>query len=222
MQATLETIDAPQSFSGVRSAREAADPFREINLPAFLSTLVSKGPEGARAFRLLVEATYPHLLRYAGGYLHSRDQAQDAVQETYLAAHRALPRFQGRCKLSTWMYSLAYHKICDRLSEKYREGYASRDCGEAAEAPAAELSPDEALHQARLLERIRAAAQALPALYREAYRLRDQEGLSGEEAAAELGIAPTLVRVRLHRARRMIVDCLRETHPQGLEGSSLF
>jgi RNA polymerase sigma-70 factor (ECF subfamily) len=64
-----------------------------------------------------------------------------------------------------------------------------------------------------LIERVRAAAEAIPGIYREAWRMRDLEGLSGEEVAEALGITPTLVRVRLHRARSLILAQLRQESP---------
>ena len=198
----------------VKVAWKPTDAMQEVNAPVFLKALLGGAPAASRAFRTLVEATHPHLIRYIGRYFRDGEMVQDVLQETYLAVHRALPRFEGKSKLTTWVYSLAYHKICDRLSEKYRTGYAAGEFGSPGHEPESD-DPliDEVLHQARMVQWVKDAAEDIPVLYREAYRLRDLEGLSGEEAAEALGISTTLIRVRLHRARCMIVERLHERHP---------
>jgi RNA polymerase sigma-70 factor (ECF subfamily) len=161
-----------------------------------------------------VVAIHPRLSRYIGRYFRDQDLIEDVLQETYLAVHRALPRFEGKSKLTTWVYSLAYHKVCDCLSEKYRSGRQAPEAEAAGWEPESPATPiDVALHQARLAAWIREAAEEIPELYREAYRLRDQDGLSGEEAAEVLGISATLIRVRLHRARCLIVERLQKRFP---------
>jgi RNA polymerase sigma-70 factor (ECF subfamily) len=198
----------------VKVAFRPADAMQEINSPAFLKALLGGAPAAAKAFRRFVEATHPHLTRYVGRYFRDADLVQDVLQETYLAAHRALPRFEGKSKLTTWVYSLAYHKVCDRLAEKYRPGYSRTDLEDRGWEPeSADPLIDEVLHQARMVAWIRETAEDIPVLYREAYRLRDLEGLSGEEAAEVLGISATLIRVRLHRARCMIVERLQKRFP---------
>jgi RNA polymerase sigma-70 factor, ECF subfamily len=191
---------------------------REINAPEFLEVLLDGDAGASRAFRNLVRATHPALTRYIGRYFRDPGLVQDILQDTYLAVHRALPSFESKSKLTTWVYSLAYHKICDRLSEKYRTGTAGADDGLEWERESPDPLADEAIHQARLIGWIREAAEGIPSLYRDAYRLRDLEGLSGEEAADALGITTTLIRVRLHRARCLIVDRMRKLHPGAFVG----
>ena len=207
LETTVRTIE-------VQVAEKPLDPMHEINSQAFLRALLERDETAGRAFRTLVKILHPQLARYVGRWFRERDQVQDVLQETFLAVHRALPRFEGKSKLSTWVYSLAHHKVCDRLSEKYRPGQGKSEDGDHIwDLEASDPQPDDALHQTRMVAFIRAAAEDLPALYREAYRLRDLEGLSGEEAAEALGISATLIRVRLHRARCMIVDRLQKRHP---------
>ncbi|HKP95002.1 MAG TPA: RNA polymerase sigma factor [Fibrobacteria bacterium] len=207
----------------VKVVKSPPDPMQEINSPFFLKALLGGAPAASRAFRKLVRALHPPLSRYVGRYLRDPELVQDVLQETFLAAHRALPRFEAKSKLTTWVYSLTYHKVCDRLSEKYQPGFPVPEAeaqGREWESPAP--LADEALHQSRLIRWIGEAAEEIPALYREAYRLRDLEGLSGEEAAEALGISPTLIRVRLHRARCLIVERLRRKFPGAFaEGISL-
>ncbi|MDB5051768.1 MAG: hypothetical protein JWO30_4839 [Fibrobacteres bacterium] len=220
MEAVLER---PVAVRVAIIAKKPSDPMQEINSSIFLRDLRSGAPAATKAFRKLVETAHPQLSRYVGRYFRDPDLVQDVLQETFLAVHRALPRFEGKSKLTTWVYSLAYHKVCDRLAEKYRVGYPVSEEGEHVWEPeSADPLADEALHQSRLVKWIREAAEEIPVLYREAYRLRDLDGLSGEEAAEVLGISATLIRVRLHRARCLIVERIQKRYPDAFaEGISL-
>jgi RNA polymerase sigma-70 factor (ECF subfamily) len=207
----------------VKVAGRPLDPKQEINSPAFLKALLGGAPAAARAFRRLVEVTHPELTRYIGRYFRDPELVQDVLQETYLAMHRALPGFEGKSKLTTWIYSLAHYKVCDRLAEKYRPGYPRTVLdGQGWEPESSDPLADEVLHRARLVAWIRETAQDIPELYRDAYRLRDLDGLSGEEAAQILGISTTLIRVRLHRARCMIVERLQKRFPAVFAGGVPF
>jgi RNA polymerase sigma-70 factor (ECF subfamily) len=198
----------------VRVAGLPRDPASEINSPAFLKALRNGPPVSERAFRDLTLHMRCPLLRFIGKWLRDPEAVEDVMQETFLAVHRSLPRFEGKSRLTTWVYSLAHHKVMDRLSEKYRPGYGAEQFAEHGhDIEAVEPWPDESAHRTLLVKQVRAAAQAIPSLYREAWHLRDVEGMSGEEAAEALGITPTLVRVRLHRARNLIVARLRKDRP---------
>ena len=132
------------------------------------------------------------LIRFIGKWFRETESVEDVFQETFLAVHLSLPRFEGKCRLTTWVYSLAQHKVMDRLSEKYRPGRGDHVilCAQACEVEATDPGPDEAAHQSLLIARIRSVAETIPELYRKAWRLRDVEAMSGEEAAEALGDHP--------------------------------
>lgn len=201
-------------------AEKPPDSFDAINAPEFLALLLAPGAEGQKAFSRLVRLTHDRFLGFIRRQLASRDECQEVLQEVYLAVHRGLPGFAGRSKLSTWMFSLAHHKICDRLGDRdRRHGELSEDSAAGLPAGASEgwdrISPWDAPSD-RVSERNRAAALivraigTLPAAARRVYQLRDVEGLSGEEVAGMTGISEANVRVQLHRARRHIVDWVQE------------
>ncbi len=196
---------------------ETISSFEEINSPEFLERLLAKDSAG-RAFTRLVRATHDRFLGFIQRQLSSQDECLEVLQEVYLAVHKGLPGFAGKSKLTTWMYSLAHHKICDRFSDRDRkhveltEAQESGLSTEAAESygwdklTAWDASAERVMARNAVEKLIGKAIEALPGNARQVYQLRDVEGLSGEDAAEVLGITPENVRVQLHRARRQIVD----------------
>lgn len=197
------------------------DTFDAINSPEFLALLMQPGAEGQKAFSRLVRTTHDRFLGFIRRQLASQDECQEVLQEVYLAVHKGLAGFAGRSKLSTWMFSLAHHKICDRLGDKNRrhaeltEDRADILSTEGAADGWDRISPWDAPSD-KVSERNKAAAliaqavDSLPETARQVYHLRDVEGFSGEEVAKLVGISEANVRVQLHRARRQIVDWVQE------------
>lgn len=197
-------------------APQPPDAFDAINAPAFLAELLAPGPEGQKAFTRLVRATHDRFLGFIRRQLASQEESQEVLQEMYLAVHKGLSGFQGKSKLTTWMFSLAHHKICDRLGHKDRRhqelteeraaGLSTEEAGEGWDRTAWDAPPDRVSDRNRAAGLIVEALETLPPQARQVYHLRDVEGLPGEEVAKMLGMSDANVRVQLHRARRQIVD----------------
>lgn len=197
------------------------DSFDAINAPEFLALLMAPGVDGQKAFSRLVRVTHDRFLGFIRRQLASQEECQEVLQEVYLAVHKGLAGFAGRSKLSTWMFSLAHHKICDRIGDKDRrhKEFTEDNSNALSTEGAAEgwdrISPWDSASD-KVSERNRAAAliamaiDTLPENARQVYHLRDVEDLSGEEVAVVLGISEANVRVQLHRARRHIVDWVKE------------
>lgn len=197
------------------------DTFDAINAPEFLVLLTTPGAEGQKAFSRLVRVTHDRFLGFIRRQLASQEECQEVLQEVYLAVHKGLAGFAGRSKLSTWMFSLAHHKICDRIGDKDRrhKEFTETDSNALSTEGAAEgwdrISPwdspsDKVSERNRAADLIAQAIETLPGNARQVYHLRDVEGLSGEEVAVVLDISEANVRVQLHRARRHIVDWVKE------------
>ncbi len=204
------------------SGNGPSDAFEEINSEELLADLLSGGGTGQKAFARLVRITHNRFLGFIQRHLASPEECREVLQETYLAVHKGLPGFAGKSKLSTWVYSLAHHKICDRLADRDRrhqeltethEGALTTEANQAdrlAPVTAWDAAPDRVAARSAVETLIGKAIEALPPQARLVYQLRDVEDLSGEEAAVLMGITPENVRVQLHRARRQIVDWVQE------------
>lgn len=139
-------------------------------------------------------------------------EAEDAAQETFVKAYRALASFRSESKFSTWLLSIALNEARSRLRKANRALTESLDEkleeyeGDFTPAMLADWReiPSEALERKELRATLQAAVDELPTHYREVFTLRDLEELDPEEVAALLGITTNLVKVRLHRARMML------------------
>ncbi|HEY2120678.1 MAG TPA: sigma-70 family RNA polymerase sigma factor [Candidatus Acidoferrum sp.] len=139
-------------------------------------------------------------------------EAEDGSQDTMINAFRHLRSFRGDSKFSTWLVTIAMNEGRKRLRRAKAATMESLD--EDKEEHEGDFTPvaltdwreipSVALEKKELREKVRAAVQGLPEIYREVVVLRDLEELNQEETAAALGIPISLVKVRLHRGRIMM------------------
>ncbi|HJS38636.1 MAG TPA: RNA polymerase sigma factor [Burkholderiales bacterium] len=142
------------------------------------------------------------LYRTARAILRDDAEAEDAVQEAYLRAYRALHAFRGESKFSTWLVRIAANEALMRRRRNARAA-AVVPIDAAAELQAEGKAGDDMLR--RLLEK---RIDALPDDYRAVFVLRALEELSVEETAVALGIPQATVRTRHFRARSLLRESL--------------
>jgi RNA polymerase sigma-70 factor, ECF subfamily len=155
------------------------------------------------AFAELVRRHQGRVYRVAVRMLGSDADAQDAAQETFVAAWRALPRFRGDSAVATWLYRIVTNRCLNRLASRRPEPPVDE------RHPAGEAwDPAMVVEQRARMDAISAAVASLPDEQRAALVLRDYEGLSYEEIAEVLRIGVGAVKSRIHRARG---DVLKRT-----------
>ena len=148
----------------------------------------------AAAFALLLRADDESHRRLAYRLLGDRQSMDDVLQEAYLRAFRALPRFRGRASFATWLYRIVYNACLDELRRDRSRREVTLD-----ELPA-DVSGGSVEEQLDL----EAALAALSPELRAVVLLVDAEGLSYNEAAEVLGVAPGTIGSRLNRARAVL------------------
>jgi RNA polymerase sigma-70 factor (ECF subfamily) len=124
--------------------------------------------------------------------------AEDCTQECFIAAWRALPAFEGRSQLSTWLHRIAVNTVL--AQRRRRRGDPLRD---ATELDAQALQLPAGADAAGTLE-VERAMEVLPQGARDVLVLVGVYGHSHEEAAAMLGIAAGTSKAQLHRARQLL------------------
>jgi RNA polymerase sigma-70 factor (ECF subfamily) len=152
------------------------------------------------AFETIYRTHSGRLYSVACRVLGNPTDAEDLLQEIFLAAHRKLESFRGESALGTWLYRLAMNLCLDHLRSR-----ANRS-GQLTDSLDAEFGLDD-VGSRRLAERTvakmdleRALAQ-LPTGCRAAFVLHDVEGLEHREVAAALGIAEGTSKSQVHKAR---------------------
>ena len=197
----------------------------EFESPEFLA-LLREGDEVA--FRRLIRRFHGSLVGVAGAIIGSRAQAEEVVQDAWLAVFASIARFEGRSTLATWIFTIVLNRARSRARAEGRlvalpEGLAGGERGVPEgeflpdghwrEAPALwdTLDPERILGGRQLWNHVQRAIEELPAGQRAVIVLRDMEGASAEEACTLLSLSPENQRVLLHRARhrvRRVVDAL--------------
>lgn len=204
------TQPGPESGSGVAAERELVERLRSGDQVAFES---------------LVRTHAPRLFAVARRVSRSQSDAEDAVQETFLAAFRSIDRFDGRSTLGTWLHRIVVNAALARARRAVaRRESPIEDLLPRFEAGRHECSPrpwrivaSEAGIDSDTREALLAALAALPDDFRTAVVLKDVEGMESAEIAAALGISDALVRQRVHRGRQALIGlltpALREARP---------
>lgn len=172
------------------------------------------------AYRQLVELNSANVYSVALKILGDEQEAEDVLQETFLSAFEAIDRFEGRSKLSTWLYRIGYNASLMRLRKREQITtfsldqplYGEDDSVETVSRHLVDWSamPDELLLSAEARQEMDQAIAELPETLRSTFVLRDIQGLSGAETAEVLGITVQAVKNRLHRARLHLRDRLAE------------
>jgi RNA polymerase sigma-70 factor (ECF subfamily) len=167
------------------------------------------------AFQELVERHQARVYRHAERLLGNREDAEEVLQDTFLAAYRNLSGFEERSRFSTWIYRIATNEALMRLRRASRRREVFADVAPSGEM---ERASDEVREFARsalddvmdreVREILTRALAELPDEYRVVFVLRDVDGLSNAEAAEILGLSVPAVKSRLHRGRIWLRDRL--------------
>jgi RNA polymerase sigma-70 factor (ECF subfamily) len=165
----------------------------------------------------------PQLLKFAMLQLRNPAQAEDAVQETLVAAIRGAQTFSGGSSVRTWLIGILKHKIVDSIRKASREQSLDqyeaspddmdaffRPDGHYIDKPADWGDPEAALSQRRFFEVMEQCMQSLPKMTAQAFAMREVMGLETQEICSSLGITSSNCWVLLFRARMKLRDCLEK------------
>ena len=169
------------------------------------------------AFGVLVDRYGARIERLVRGFIRNEEDVRDVVQDSFLKAFSRIDRFDGRSAFYTWLYRIAANTSMDH-NKKVRRRPSPLSLGPAGEdgdgdrrtvdPPSPGPSPVQGASRAELRERIDAALETMPGLYREVLVLRELEGLSYDDIARALRVNRGTVESRLFRARERLRDRL--------------
>ncbi len=182
--------------------------------------LVKKSQEGDySSFEELVKRHEKKIYNLCYRLTGNREDASDALQETFLQAFRKLSSFKGKSKFSTWLYRVAVNVCFMRRRKEKKMKTVSLDAPvltEKADEIKRELPDDWSKNPLATLENeeirgiLSNAIDSLPEEYRTVLVLRGVNGFSNEEVAKMLEISLPAVKSRLHRARLFLRDTLSQ------------
>jgi RNA polymerase sigma-70 factor (ECF subfamily) len=170
-----------------------------------LKALQAGDPE---EFAHLVDTYSNKIYHLAIKMLNQQQDAEDVLQETFMKAYRGLKSFNGRSKISTWLFRIATNEALMVIRRKHPEVVSidepiQTDEGEQDPIQIVDWCclPEEELLSEETKERLDVAVQKLPEKLRLVFVLRDINDLSTRETADVLGLTETAVKTRLSRAR---------------------
>lgn len=154
----------------------------------------------AAAFRQLYDAHFPFVWRTLRRFGVRDADLPDAMQEVFVVVHRRLPEFEGRARVTTWLYRICLHVARDRSRVAHvRRELPDGTAGEAAHDPRPDAA--EQLERGGDLALFDRAIQALELEQRAVFTLFELEGLTGEQIAQTLQLPLGTVYSRLRLAR---------------------
>lgn len=160
----------------------------------------------ADAFGLIMERYEQKVFRLCCSILRQSDQAEDAAQESLVRVWSALPKYDARASLSTWIYTITRNR-CLTAIERRRDLASMSDDAVALEvdglAASGDGGPDDSAQR-----QLTALVAELPERYRQALTLFYYQDRSVAEVAQMLGQPEGTVKTNLHRARAMLLERL--------------
>jgi RNA polymerase sigma-70 factor (ECF subfamily) len=183
---------------------------QQLDAEAALLNDLRAGREAA--FAELVGRYSARLLTVARRLLNHEQDAQDALQDTFISAFRGLATFDGKSTLATWLHRIAVNAALMKLrSKRYKPEQPIEellpkyyDDGHRQNPGPAWTTPADHLENAETREVVRRCIAQLPDSYRIVLVLRDIEQLETTAVARHLGIEAGAVKTRLHRARQAL------------------
>lgn len=162
-------------------------------------------------YEIIIRRNNQLLYRVIRGYLDDVQDVEDVMQEAYISAYVKLHQFRGDAAFSTWLVRIGINEALKHLrkQQKIMDNHISKDITENI-AEQDYKTPEGKVIHIETREEIDKAIDELPPMYRSVFILREVEGMSMDEVAQSLQITVSNVKVRLHRAKNLLKDVLRE------------
>jgi RNA polymerase sigma-70 factor (ECF subfamily) len=163
----------------------------------------------------VVSRYLPMFYKRAFRFLGNATDAEDAVQDALLSAYKHLGQFRGQAQLSTWLTTIVTNAARMQLRHR-RGGHLSLDEQQGEDGltfserlPDSKPSPEEVCATAEARDRLVDGVKQLSPKLRQAFQLRDIDGLTTKEAALVLGVPQGTVKAQLARARAKLAGIVR-------------
>jgi len=191
--------------------------------------MITNPVETTQEFERLLPTGLTFLYKKAYRLLGNSADAEDAVQDALLAAYRHRDQFKGDSKLSTWLTAIVIN--CARMHLRKRPRHPHVPLEQANEDPETlsilerlsdgRPNPEQECRHSEVSRQFASFNRQLSSTLREAFQLRDIEGLSLREVAAILGVTVGTVKSRSWRARQSLKKAMRPSLRSSMRSSIL-
>jgi RNA polymerase sigma-70 factor, ECF subfamily len=189
------------------TASEVVVPRNEVNE----RKLVEAAQNGdQRAFGQLIRLHQKKLFRFIASLVGSVDQADDVVQEAFVRAWQNLKSFRTEYDFYPWLSTIARNLAYNELRRQEKTQSLDQMKESGFNPVDTELGPLEKMMNGEMQERFYKALWAMPVLYRSVFVLRHFEDMDYAQIGSYLKIPPGTVDSRLYRARRYLLDELKD------------
>ncbi|PLX23719.1 MAG: RNA polymerase subunit sigma-24 [Marinilabiliales bacterium] len=171
-------------------------------------------------FKEIYKEYYPKIVRYLARILNDKDLAEDFTQDVFIRVNENLQKFEGRSKISTWIYKIATNAAHDYFkSASFQKGTKQTVGGEFLEENKEDKNvwtgdksaiSDQVLEKKEMNSCIKRYVQDISENYRTVFVLSEYEGLKNKEIADILGLSIDTVKIRLYRARTQLKKKMEE------------
>jgi RNA polymerase sigma-70 factor (ECF subfamily) len=165
-------------------------------------------------FQEIYKEFYPKIVRYLSRLTDNKEQAEDLSQEVFIKVNSGLEKFEGRSKLSTWIYKIATNKANDYFrSVSFQKGSGQTLSGEFIEDNKEDKNvwtgekastSDKMLEKKEMNDCIKRYVDDVNESYKTVFTLSEYEGLKNKEIADILGLSLDTVKIRIYRARTQL------------------
>lgn len=180
------------------------------------SELIAKARSGdERAIEALVLRFQDRVFTLAMRLARSKEEAEDITQEAFIKVLNGLPTFRGEAGFFTWLYRITVNLARDRFRSGSQQLWRNSTESVPIDLPDRAPCPERSLALKQDLQRLEAALARLGPDLREAFVLRHVEGLSYDEMAEILEAPADALKMRVHRARKMLRLLMEQNHASG-------
>ena len=163
-----------------------------------------------RAFGELVERHKDKAMTLALRMLKNREEAEETLQDAFVRAYHALPRFEWKASFSTWFYRIVYNVCATSLGKRSDDVHVSLsdEDEQNLDVPSEEPAPDTAYEFREIREAVTEEIERLPETYAGILTLFFVNDLSYDQIVDVTGLPLATVKVRLFRGRLLLRDAV--------------
>ena len=182
--------------------------------PEDIKYLISDILTGEREkFSVIVNLYKESVFRIAIGYMHTKDDAEDIVQEVFIKTYQSLSGFRGKSEFSTWLYRITVNTCLNAIEKKQRYSFfqkAEDTVSRIFNIRSDDKNPEEKLLSQEKEKAVQDAIDSLPKQQRTAFTLKRYEDLSQLEISKIMNLSEGAVEQLLQRAKVNLTNKLKK------------